>query len=207
MTESAAKATGQADGNTSKKDRIVRIIGSMINKVSEADHQMREVFFQELVDLKKVIDESRAEIGLARPGDIQNKDIPTATDELDAVVASTEEATGTIMDACEAIQNHAEKIEGEHADAINNEIMKIYEACSFQDITGQRINKVVSTLQSIDERVGHLISVLGDKLAHVGEPIEDEREGDEKLMNGPQLPDQGVTQDEIDRLLAEFDEQ
>ena len=206
MTESAAKVDGQADGDTSKKDRIVKIIGSMINKVSEADNQMREVFFQELSDLKKVIDESRAEIGMARPGDIQNKDIPTAADELDAVIASTEEATGTIMDACEEIQNQADKIEGEHADAINNEVMKIYEACSFQDITGQRINKVMTTLQSIDERVGHLISVLGDKLTQTGEAV-DERVGDERLLNGPQLPDQGVTQDEIDKLLAEFDSQ
>ena len=206
MTESAAKVDGQADGDTSKKDRIVKIIGSMINKVSEADNQMREVFFQELSDLKKVIDESRAEIGMARPGDIQNKDIPTAADELDAVIASTEEATGTIMDACEEIQNQADKIEGEHADAINNEVMKIYEACSFQDITGQRINKVMTTLQSIDERVGHLISVLGDKLTQTGEAV-DERVGDERLLNGPQLPDQGVSQDEIDKLLAEFDSQ
>lgn len=84
--------------------------------------------------------------------------------------------------------------------------MKIFEACSFQDITGQRIRKVVRTLTDIEERVGHLISLLGDKAAGTGDN-EDKRVGDARLLNGPQLPPQAVSQDEIDKLLAELDGQ
>jgi len=199
-------AVKQAEEGTSKRDKLVKIIGSMLDKVEKAGSLTRESIFQELKDLKKVIEDSRREIGIARPGDIRTKDIPTATDELDAVVEATAEATAAIMDACDAIQTAAGGVEGETATKINDEVMKIYEACSFQDITGQRITKVVKTLKNIEERVGHLISLLGDKAANAGEE-EDNRVGDAKLLNGPQLPPQAVSQDEIDKLLAELDGQ
>ncbi|MBK9585379.1 MAG: protein phosphatase CheZ [Alphaproteobacteria bacterium] len=178
----------------------------MLDKVEKAGGLTRESVFQELVDLKKVIEDSRREIGMARPGDIRTKDIPTATDELDAVVEATAQATATIMDACDGIQTAAGELGGDHANRINDEVMKIFEACSFQDITGQRIRKVVRTLTDIEERVGHLISLLGDKAAGTGDN-EDKRVGDARLLNGPQLPPQAVSQDEIDKLLAELDGQ
>ncbi|MCB1682492.1 MAG: protein phosphatase CheZ [Rhodospirillales bacterium] len=196
----------EAESGVSKRDKLVKIIGSMLDKVEKAGSLTRESIFQELIDLKKVIEESRREIGMARPGDIRSKDIPTATDELDAVVEATAAATATIMDSCDAIQTAAGEVGGAPADKINEEVMKIFEACSFQDITGQRITKVVKTLRSIEERVGHLISLLGDKAQGSGEH-EDKRVGDARLLNGPQLPQKAVSQDEIDKLLAELDGQ
>ncbi len=190
----------------SKRDKLVKIIGSMLDKVEKAGSTTRESVFQELKDLKKVIEDSRREIGIARPGDIRTKDIPTATDELDAVVEATAQATAAIMDACDGIQTAAGEMGGDHANRINDEVMKIFEACSFQDITGQRIRKVVRTLTDIEQRVGHLISLLGDKAAGTGDH-EDKRVGDARLLNGPQLPPQAVSQDEIDKLLAELDGQ
>lgn len=176
----------------SKRDKLVKIIGSMLDKVEKAGSTTRESVFQELKDLKKVIEDSRREIGIARPGDIRTKDIPTATDELDAVVEATAQATATIMDACDGIQTAAGELGGEQANRINDEVMKIFEACSFQDITGQRIRKVVRTLTDIEQRVGHLISLLGDKAAGTGDN-EDKRVGDARLLNGPQLPPQAVS--------------
>ena len=100
-------AVKQPEEGTSKRDKLVKIIGSMLDKVEKAGGLTRESVFQELVDLKKVIEDSRREIGMARPGDIRTKDIPTATDELDAVVEATAQATATIMDACDGIQTAA----------------------------------------------------------------------------------------------------
>ena len=47
----------------------------------------------------------------------------------------------------------------------------IFEACSFQDITGQRINKVIKLLDSIDERVGKLNELFGTSSANVTEAV------------------------------------
>ncbi len=207
MSESAAQITNAVEGN-SKRDKLVKIIGTMLDKVEQASSQTRDSMYSELVELKRVIEESKQEITIARPGDIKRKDIPTATDELDAVIAATAQATAEIMDSCDAIQNAAGEIggeaAGEAADKINAEVMKIFESCSFQDITGQRIKKVVTTLRSIEERVERLISLLGDRAGNITGD-DDTRVGDARLLNGPQLPDKAVSQEDIDKLLAEFD--
>ena len=205
MNTTAEQITNTVEGD-SKRDRLVRIIGTMLDKGEQASTQTRDSMFNELLELKRVIEESRQEISIARPGDIKRKDIPTATDELDAVVTATAEATAEIMDACDAIQTAAGDVTGEVADKINAEVMKIFEACSFQDITGQRITKVITTLRSIEERVERLISLLGDRAGNITGD-DDTRVGDERLLNGPQLPEQAVSQDDIDKLLAELDGQ
>ena len=76
--------------------------------------------------------------------------------------------------------------------------------CSFQDITGQRITKVVSSLKTIEDKVGGLLSILAKKLPGIDYVQEEEPEGDDALLNGPQLPDQGVTQEDIDALLDDL---
>src|SRR5690606_26207106 len=135
----------------------------------------------------------------------KDKHIPNATDELDAVVGATAEATGTIMDACEVVEAIAATLGGETGDALAAEVTKIYEACSFQDITGQRIKKVVTTLQVIETKVDALLGVLADKMPGIEQGAgEEEGEGD-SLLNGPQLPEKAVTQADIDKLLADFD--
>lgn len=188
------------------RDKVVKIINSVISKVEHAEDENRQNIFKELKQLQKIIDEARSEIGAMRPADIKEKHIPTATDELDAVVESTAEATNTIMDACDIIMEKATAIGGENGDAINNEVTKVYEACSFQDITGQRITKVVTTLRTIEEKVNTLVGVLSSKL-----PVEDlegeeeEKTGDAALMNGPQMPANAISQDDIDKLLEDFD--
>ena len=188
-----------------KREQVVQIINSVIEKVEHADDAQNHSIFADLKELQRIIEEARSEIGLTRPGDINDKHIPTATDELDAVVESTAEATGKIMDSCDVIQEKAGEA-GEAGVAITDEVMKIYEACSFQDITGQRITKVVATLKAIEEKVEKMVAVLGDKLPIEAQgEEEDVRTDDEKLLNGPQLPDQAITQDEIDKLLESFD--
>jgi len=108
------------------------------------------------------------------------------------------------MDSCEAIQGLASDC-GDTGNTIIDETNKIFEACSFQDITGQRISKVVKTLKDIETSVDDLLNLFGpvDK-SKVGE-LTDDRDDDEKLKNGPQMAGQGVSQDDIDKLLAEFD--
>lgn len=188
------------------REQVVQIINSVVSKIEHVGGEATASnLFKELKSLQTIIEEARNEIGSARPGDINDKHIPTATDELDAVVEATAEATGTIMDCGEIIMEKAAEA-GEAGDAITAEVMKIFEACSFQDITGQRITKVVNTLKTIEEKVTKLVDILGQKIPinDQGEE-EDTRTVEEKLLNGPQMPDKAITQDDIDKLLEGFD--
>ncbi|MCB9988745.1 MAG: protein phosphatase CheZ [Rhodospirillales bacterium] len=186
-----------------QRDQVIKIINSVIEKVHEADGVAIGGLFEQLRELKDIVEDARREISVANPSEIQSKHIPSASDELDAVVAATEKATGTIMDSCEAIQGHLDEMSAETAGVVEEHVTKIYEACSFQDITGQRISKVINSLKAIDEKVTALLNIFGHEPA--SETVEDEVQGDAALLNGPQMPDQAISQDEIDRLLAEFD--
>ncbi len=194
---------GNADN---KKAKIVQIISSVIDKVDENQQGALNTIMVQLRDLLIVIEEMRHEVGTLSPQEIKGKHIAGATDELDAIVEATSEATSTIMDCCEVIQDKAAEAGGDAADAINDEVMKVYEACSFQDVTGQRISKVVKTFRTIEEKIDHLVTVLGIKVKdYVPGDDEDDREGDERFLNGPSLPSEAISQEDIDKLLADFD--
>lgn len=165
----------------------------------------------EIESLSAFIEETKSQIAEIRPEEISDEHIPAATDELDAVVSATESATNSIMEAAELIEAVAEAVGGEHADKLSDAVTRIYEACSFQDITGQRIGKVIGALHEIENKIGDLIGVFGDDDATAraerrrarGIRREAKRqealaEGD--LVEGPQLPDAAVSQDDIDAL-------
>lgn len=187
-----------------RREDVEKIIKSVVEKVGGAGDISRQVLRDELENLQDIIQKAWEEIGLTNPGEIRNKHIPSAADELEAVVGATEEATGIIMDACDVISDKVSSLEQDAQKNIMNEVTKIYEACSFQDITGQRITKVVRTLSEIQIRIDRLAKILGNTGA--AKPEEDTRTGDEKLLNGPQMPDKAITQDDIDALLSSFDE-
>lgn len=191
---------------TIRRDQVVDIINSVIEKVEAAEEVSREQVYKELRELHNLIEETRREISETNVGDVAGKHIPTATDELDAVVKATEVATSAIMDSCDEITVLSAKAPPEVESQLMNEVTKILEACSFQDITGQRISKVVKNLKIIDEKVTNLIDILQDKIP--GLPMEsdgtDQRKGDARLLNGPQLPEKAINQDDIDKLLADL---
>lgn len=202
MSETAKKS-GSAFG----RDQVIKIITSVLNKVENAEEGTHDAIYMELRVLHSLIEEARREVGSTRPGDINNKYIPGATDELDAVVEATAGATGAIMDSCEAIEKIATELGGEAGTQLTEQITKIYEACSFQDITGQRIKKVITALKAIEEKVNNLMRIVGEKSPGMEESgVQGESSvGDKALLNGPQLPGKGINQDEIDKLLSQFD--
>lgn len=184
-----------------KRDQVVSIINTVLQKV-EKSSPARDDIAGDIRDLAELIRKTRAELSQARPQDINSKFIPTATDELDEVVEETARATDAIMDTCDVLQ--AMDIPEPHKAAVTEQVTKIFEACSFQDITGQRIRKVVRTLKDIELKIGELMEAMGET-PHHPETAEDERKGDAALLNGPQMEGQGVSQDDIDKLLASFD--
>ncbi len=159
--------------------------------------------YEECQSLSDYIFNARREIAALQPENVDGARIPRAGKELDAIVRQTEEATNTIMDASEKIM----AADSDDADAfrgqVNEQVMRIFEACSFQDITGQRISKVVETLSYIEARANQLKSILG--VAEQSD-IPDEsapKSEEEALLSGPALEGEGIDQDEVDALMEE----
>lgn len=187
------------------RDKVVQIINSVLEKVEAAEDISREHIYQELKALHQLIEDTRREISLSRASDISGTHVPDATDELDAVVAATEVATGTIMDSCEAITSYCDNLDAAQGEYLTGEVTKILEACSFQDITGQRITKVVKSIKQIDEKISKLMHILEEKIPGIPSTVlVDERVGDARLLNGPQMPDKAISQADIDKLLADL---
>ena len=66
--------------------------------------------------------------------------LPDASVELNAVVDATEQATNQIMESSEAL-TALPFADAQTTMQVNAHVTRIFEACSFQDITGQRIAK------------------------------------------------------------------
>ena len=189
---------------------VARIVTEIVRNTDVELTQLDLKVFQEIDSLAKYIQAAKAEIAAIRPDEIRDDFVPSATDELDAVVAATEEATGTILDNAEKVMEVAGELEEPTQSNLIEMVTAIFEACNFQDITGQRITKVVTTLKHIDERIQALASILGDEVdrATVPDAVVEVGSGkldDEDLLNGPQLPNSAIDQDEIDKLMADFD--
>jgi chemotaxis protein CheZ len=158
----------------------------------------------EVEELCKTISSAKAEIAALRVDDITQAHIPFATDELDAIVDHTATATNAILSSCETLDEVAGSLSGEPAAKLQDATTRIYEACSFQDITGQRITKVVGTLKTIESKVAQIIAAFGSGGAPIETPTE-EAVGEAALLNGPQHPAVAMDQSDIDRLLASFE--
>lgn len=170
--------------------------------------------YRDIIELARFIQSARNEIAELRPQEINEEHLPTATDELDAIVQSTEGATNTIFEAVEAIESLTAEMDPQTADAVSNHVTSVYEACSFQDITGQRITKVVFALKQIEEKIDQLLSAFGgDQESDAGAkaatrsakrstPTGALARPDEDLLNGPQREGDAISQDDIDALLG-----
>lgn len=201
-------------GVDTQQVRVVleEMLSTMNGNIGSADPRMLE----ELEELSSFIEQTKAEIAAINPEEIPDEHIPEATDELDAVIEATEVATNSIMEAAEMIESVAEDVTDEQADVLSQATTQIYEACSFQDITGQRIHKVVGALKEIEKKVETVVEKFGPDRATRDEmkrkrqadkasaEAESSEINEEDLLQGPQLAENANSQDDIDALLADM---
>lgn len=163
------------------------------------------ILYSDYLDLAKYLIVAQRELAEICPTELKSERLPDALLQMDAVVQATEQATNTIMEAAEQIMA-ADPSDGEAFKAfVNDACMRIFEACSFQDITGQRITKVLKTLQLVEQQIGKLQNAWGAEFGPAPRPAEKApppKEADGALLNGPALAGQAITQDQIDALLA-----
>ncbi|MEO5375717.1 MAG: protein phosphatase CheZ [Alphaproteobacteria bacterium] len=190
-----------------------------LRQAAPAPRGMDEASFsdlgKELSDIMAHIEKTKAEIAALRPQDENNDQIVIATTELDAVVEATEAATSEILEHAEKVGEIVVKLRDDCSanrhDAIETHIGELEEistglmiACSFQDITGQRINKVVNTLLYIEQHISAMMAIWkidrGTGESHLMVNAPDDDRPDKDLLNGPQLGGGGVNQADIDAL-------
>ncbi len=194
---------------------VERAVGEQLTASPERNDSVEARIHSETRELAELIRQTRMDIAALNPETITEEHLPVAGKELEAIVSATEAATNDIMEAAEIIESCAEKLPEDVAEGISDGITKIYEACSFQDITGQRISKVVSALQQVEDKVGTMLAALGEEVqretadakekskADAEAREESEAEREQKLMNGPQAVEEAPSQQDIDALFEQ----
>ncbi|WP_229426838.1 protein phosphatase CheZ [Microvirga alba] len=162
----------------------------------------------ELDAISEAIQRTKQEIATLHYAGAQGREIARVTDELGEIVLGTEAATHAILAAAESVDDIAGRLavqlSGEQSDMarqIADRIIGIFEACNFQDITGQRISKVVTAMRFVEDRVGKMIEIWGGLESFKDVPTVEnpDRKGDRELLNGPALQTEiSTSQDDID---------
>jgi chemotaxis protein CheZ len=150
------------------------------------------------------------------------RDIPAASQQLSDVVKATEEAANTIISLTEILLDHqaalGEAIEKlkrqkyrsrDHQEIVTQiehlhwedekTLIEIITNLSFQDLTGQRINKIVTMVTTVQDKLRDLIQAFGIRVqASVEDPVQgppSEPPGDEAGK---------LAQDSVDSLLSQL---
>jgi chemotaxis protein CheZ len=158
------------------------------------------------------ITRTKREIAVLHGKSFNGEEMAKVNGELGAVVGGTEEATQQILEAAESIDNAATALSSVTSldqqkllsEEIQERVVSIFEACNFQDLTGQRIKKVMTTMKFIEHHITVMMDIWGgvDAIKAHAPVISDVREGDARLLNGPRSEgDVGhASQDDIDAL-------
>ena len=160
----------------------------------------------------EAVQRTKREIATLVLTNFTNPEIGRVSQELNAVIGGTEDATHRILRASEEIEKAAKTLgaalkttqDQQLARDIVNQVTGIFEACNFQDLAGQRISKVSATLKFLEEHILRLVKIWGglEQLADVQPAAKAEIRKYPKLVNGPMLEgDHGcVSQEEIDAM-------
>lgn len=187
----------------SETSRVLDAIDSLKTYITR-EHEPADVLQMRLdiVDMTQKIEQIKMEIANT---DASSPGLSDAAIELNVVVDETEKATSDILTAAEKVQEIAWEVretghatdECEKLDALATEI---YMACSFQDVTGQRLRKVVQLAAMIEVRLKSMVSLWNeDELARYRETPNPN--SNTSLTNGPAMPENAQAQDDIDAVM------
>jgi len=148
---------------------------------------------QELALLRETLARNKQDLVLL-VGDRTDRRMARAAGELGAAIETMEKATKTILDATEAIDDSARSLglslkqdyDRGLAQDVQEHAVKIYEACNFQDLAGQRIAKVIAILNTVEEQ----IAVVLERCNHMARPTATAAKkpaAGNGLVNGPRL--------------------
>jgi chemotaxis protein CheZ len=166
-----------------------------------------QAYKHELSLIYAAVERTRNEMAALGTGADEGRRIARAGCELAAIVGGTERATQSILQAAEKIDRAAamllQSVCGDHdqklVKAIQGGVVQVFEACSFQDLTGQRVDRVLKTLAFVEEHVARLVAIWNVVEEFTPVTFADAKD-DRRFLNGPKLPGEHghATQDDID---------
>ncbi len=192
----------RAENPAGDPEMVAQVVRAVLTTMTGDLTATEASLLHEVEALGRTIATTKQEIAALRVDDITASHIPLATDELDAIVSHTAAATDAILEVCETLDKVADGLAGDAAAQLQEATTRIYEACGFQDITGQRITKVVAALKMIEAKIANIVATFSDQREGAIVP---EAADESQLLNGPQLPALAMDQSDIDKLMASFD--
>ena len=149
---------------------------------------------------------------MALINDGKDRRMARAAGDLAAAVESMETATQKVLASVEAIDDCARVLVSALSDDyhhglaqdIQDHVVRVYEACNFQDLAGQRIGKVITTLVMVEEQLTAMIENCNNVTgaARPDKAAGSHPSGD--ILNGPRLDGDGghASQRDIDLMFA-----
>lgn len=193
-------------------DAIARLQSSLAERTPAAgagqiSRKIAGEISDEIADMADAIARTKAEIAAVRPQGENPGKIGDATIELDAIVETTERATSDILAAAERVQEIAwtlreQGVDSGICDLLDQHTTQTYTACSFQDLTGQRIRKIVNVLGFLEARIETINRIwCRHETPAAAAPITGPIANESSLTSGPARPGEGLEQFAIDDLL------
>jgi chemotaxis protein CheZ len=227
-TMRSKSANGHANGHPHSHHHEImdelRALRSLVKPAEQVTAQMIDAYKTQIAEAAKLkgeldliydaINRTKQEIAAVHLTGFQGPEMARVTNELDAIVGGTESATEQILTNAEEIDQLAAtlapRLKNDQNAAliadVQERVIKIFEACNFQDLTGQRITKVVSTLKFIETHILRMMEIWGglDAFKDIEAEKMEKPKGDAGLLNGPRIEgDAGhASQDDIDALFA-----
>jgi chemotaxis protein CheZ len=149
----------------------ISALGHKLDRFLSTDHTQIEKIQIEISDIAGRIQATKVEMAALRHPLSSEDKFQEASEQLGAVVRATEDATNNIMAATEEIEDIVNEVRAQLPEGYQNSRLKdlneltlrIFESCNFQDLTGQRITKVVQALSFIEQRIEGMMSVWNQK--------------------------------------------
>ncbi|GJL99408.1 MAG: hypothetical protein DHS20C07_10880 [Methyloligella sp.] len=208
LQKSISQGVSLKEGDGGNSEKVSNLLTDEVEEKREELNQLRH----EMGEIYKAIHDTKTQIMTIKESGADGHEMARAAEELSLIVKGTEEATNNILHAAETVETNAgnlvASLQDESQQALACEIQEqtvgIFEACNFQDLTGQRITKVVKTFCFIEARILKMIEIWGgpDKFLGISAEELESRQGDNALLNGPALMDEEsiANQDDIDAL-------
>lgn len=199
----ALKSVKTADLKDAQLIEVLRLAQQLTDTMQMFFGAIDRSIHDEFNAIAAYIARTRDEIAQLRPNDIRQERIPVAGAELEAVVGETARATDVIMSEAEAVMALQADDAGAYKAQVDAAMTRIIEACAFQDLAGQRVSKVVTSLRHIEQRVARFAATMGvqDADASADERAETDRRRSLHL-HGPALGGPETGQGDVDALMA-----
>ncbi|MDA0305351.1 MAG: hypothetical protein O3B76_03585 [Proteobacteria bacterium] len=214
-----AEVTGTSIGITN--DDLMDAISDLKDNVNKVAGQMAEIAAAPPPppppepDNTDELGTIKQDVSALRAVDPDDDKLVLARGELKTVTEITDKSANEIMNQSDEIHvvidkiredlsaGNTDKVES-HCATLEEIATNLLMACEFQDLTGQRLNKVSNALLGMEDKIGGLFTALdiaeGTGAGGLSAVTDDDQRPDTDLLHGPQDEGEGISQADIDSL-------